>query len=111
DPNLHLETGDLRSFEGKGQHTTRTPQLFALPFGEQTFVADTPGIRELGLYDIDPADLSHYFIEMKPFLHQCRYSGCTHDHEPECAVRAAVAANLIRADRYDSYLRLLRGEE
>jgi ribosome biogenesis GTPase len=110
-PDLHLETGDLRSFEGKGKHTTRNAQLFALPFGEHTFVADTPGIRELGLYDIDPADLSFYFIEMEPFIHRCRYPGCTHDHEPDCAVRAAVEAGQIDPARYDSYLRLLRGEE
>ena len=83
----------------------------ALPFGEATFVADTPGIRELGLYDIDPADLGFYFVEMTDFLHDCRYPGCTHDHEPECAVRDAVAAGKIDAERYESYLRLLHGEE
>jgi ribosome biogenesis GTPase / thiamine phosphate phosphatase len=110
-PELHLEIGDLRSFEGKGRHTTRTAQLFALPLGEDTYVADTPGIRELGLYDIDPADLSFYFVEMKDFLHDCRYPGCTHDHEPDCAVRAAVEAGQISPERYESYLRLLHGDE
>lgn len=110
-PNLHLETGDLRDFMGKGKHTTRAAQLFALPFGEQTFVADTPGIRELGLYEIEPAALGFYFVEMKDYLHDCRYPGCTHDHEPDCAVRAAVEAGKIDAERYDSYLRLLHGEE
>jgi ribosome biogenesis GTPase len=85
--------------------------LIALPFGEETFIADTPGIRELGLYEIDPADLDFYFIEMKEFLHDCRYPNCTHDHEPACAVRAAVEAGKIHPERYDSYLRLLRGEE
>lgn len=110
-PALHLETGDLRSFEGKGKHTTRTAQLLALPFGENTFVADTPGIRELGLYDIHPQELSFYFVEMKEFLHSCRYPGCTHDHEPGCAVRAAVDAEQIARERYESYLRLLHGEE
>lgn len=110
-PALHLETGELRSFEGKGKHTTRTAHLLPLPFGEQTFIADTPGIRELGLYDIDPADLGFYFVEMKAYLHNCRYPGCTHDHEPECAVRAAVQSGQIHQERYDSYLRLLHGEE
>lgn len=110
-PLLQLETGDLRSFEGKGKHTTRSAHLLSMPFGENTFVADTPGIRELGLFDIDPADLGFYFVEMKPFLYDCRYPGCTHDHEPECAVRAAVEAGQINVERYDSYLRLLRGEE
>ena len=110
-PELNLETGDLRNFENKGKHTTRTAHLISLPFGEETFIADTPGIRELGLYEIDPADLGFYFIEMKEFLHQCRYPNCTHDHEPACAVRTAVEAGKIHPERYDSYLRLLRGEE
>ncbi|MFN8492499.1 MAG: ribosome small subunit-dependent GTPase A [Caldilineaceae bacterium] len=110
-PDLHLETGDLRDFMGKGKHTTRAAQLFALPFGENTFVADTPGIRELGLYEIEPTALGFYFVEMKPYLHDCHYPGCTHDHEPGCAVRAAVEAGKIQAERYESYLRLLHGEE
>lgn len=111
DPNQGLQVGELRDFLHKGKHTTRTAQLLRLPFGENTYIADTPGIRELGLYDIDPADLGFYFIEMKAFLHDCRYQNCTHDHEPECAVRAAVADGKIAAERYDSYLRLLHGEE
>lgn len=110
-PALELQVGELRDFLHKGKHTTRAAQLFRLPFGENTYIADTPGIRELGLYDIDPADLSFYFIEMKEYLLDCRYPGCTHDHEPECAVRAAVADGKIAAERYDSYLRLLHGEE
>jgi len=110
-PALALPVGELRDFLHKGQHTTRAAQLLRLPFGENTYIADTPGIRELGLYDIDPADLSFYFIEMKDYLHDCRYPGCTHDHEPECAVRTAVADGKIAPERYDSYLRLLHGEE
>lgn len=110
-PDLALQVGELREFLNKGKHTTRTAQLFRLPFGENTYIADTPGIRELGLYDIDPADLSFYFIEMKEYLHDCRFHGCTHDHEPDCAVRAAVEAGKISPDRYESYLRLLKGEE
>lgn len=110
-PALQLEVGDLRSFESKGKHTTRSAHLLALPFGENSFIADTPGIRELGLYDIDPADLGFYFVEMQAYLHNCRYPGCTHDHEPECAVRTAVEAGQIHPQRYESYLKLVRGEE
>lgn len=110
-PALELQVGELRDFLNKGKHTTRAAHLFRLPLGENSYIADTPGIRELGLYDIDPADLAFYFIEMKAYLHDCRYPNCTHDHEPECAVRAAVAAGAISAERYDSYLRLLHGEE
>lgn len=110
-PALKLETGDLRDFMNKGKHTTRTATLLPLPVGEDTFVADTPGIRELGLYDIEPADLAFFFVEMEPFINGCRYPNCTHDHEPGCAVRTAVEAGTISPARYDSYLRLLRGEE
>jgi len=111
DPRLSLQVGDLRDFQQKGKHTTRTAQLFRMPFGDKTYIADTPGIRELGLYDIDPIDLQFYFIEMQEYLHDCHYTGCTHDHEPDCAVRSAVERGEISADRYESYVRLLHGEE
>ncbi|MEI2652464.1 MAG: ribosome small subunit-dependent GTPase A [Microthrixaceae bacterium] len=110
-PDLHLRTGDLRDFAAKGRHTTRAAQLHRLPFGVDTYVADTPGIRELGLYDIAPENLGFYFREFLPYVHDCRFPGCTHDHEPDCAVRAAVEQGAISQDRYDSYVRLLHGEE
>lgn len=119
-PDFDLATGDLRTFLGKGKHTTRSARLLRLPdgdhtgnhmHGEPTFVADTPGIRELGLYEIDPADLGFYFIDIKPYVNDCRFPNCTHDHEPGCAVRAAVDAGAIEQARYESYLRLLHGEE
>lgn len=110
-PDLHLRVGELRHFEGKGQHTTRGAHLIHLPFGKETYIADTPGIRELGLYEIDPGSLAFYFVEMKPFIHDCRFPNCTHTHEPSCAVRAAVEQGKINAERYDSYLRMLAGED
>ena len=110
-PDLNAATGDLREFLNKGRHTTRAAQIYALPFGENTFAADTPGIRELGLYEIETQNLGFYFREFVPYIHDCRYPNCTHDHEPECAVRAAVAAGKIDAARYESYLRLLHGDE
>lgn len=110
-PGLDLRVGDLRGFEGKGQHTTRGAHLIHLPFGKETYIADTPGIRELGLYEIDPGSLAFYFVEMKPFIHDCRFPNCTHTHEPTCAVRAAVESGAINAERYESYLRVLDGED
>lgn len=110
-PTLTLEVGVLRDFMQKGKHTTRTAQLVPMPFGNETYIADTPGIRELGLYDIDPADLGFYFIEMEPFVNECRFPNCTHDHEPKCAILQAVEDGHITPERYDSYLRLLKGEE
>jgi ribosome biogenesis GTPase len=110
-PELNLRIGDLREVHDKGKHTTRAAQLFALPFGQRTFVADTPGIRELGLYEIEPANLGFYYVDIAPFVNDCRYPDCTHDHEPGCAVRTAVDAGRIAPQRYDSYRRLLHGEE
>lgn len=110
-PGLNLRVGDLREFEAKGKHTTRSAQLLRLPFGAETFIADTPGIRELGLYEIDPGSLAFYFVEMKPFIHDCRFPNCTHTHEPDCAVRAAMERGDISRERYESYLRVLEGED
>ncbi len=109
-PDLNIHVGNLRDVLDKGQHTTRAARMYSLPIGSNTFVADTPGIRELGLYDIDDLDLGFYFLEFVPYIHDCRYPNCTHDHEPACAVRAAVEQGTITAERYDSYLRLLHGE-
>jgi ribosome biogenesis GTPase len=110
-PELDLEIGDLRDFMNKGKHTTRSAQLLPLPFGDETYIADTPGIRELGLYDIDPSDLGFYFKDIEPYVNECRFPNCIHDHEPGCAVRAAVEAGKIHPDRYESYIRLVRGED
>jgi len=73
-------------------------------------VADTPGLREAGLYDIEPEELAWHFVEMRPYLSDCHFSSCTHTHEPGCAVKAAVEAGKISEERYDSYWRLLEGE-
>jgi ribosome biogenesis GTPase / thiamine phosphate phosphatase len=110
-PGLNLQIGGLREMTQRGKHTTRAAQLFSLPVGQGTFVADTPGIRELGLYDIEPDELGFFFLEFVDYFPKCRYPNCTHDHEPGCAVRAAVEAGEIAQVRYDSYLRLLHGEE
>lgn len=109
-PKLNLRVGNLRNFEGKGRHTTCNAQLFRLPLGESTYIADTPGIRELGLYELDPGSLGFYYVDLKPFVNDCRFPNCTHDHEPECAVRQAADKGKISPHRYDSYVRLLNGE-
>lgn len=110
-PGLNVQIGEISEVLSKGRHTTRAAQLYALPFGLETFVADTPGIRELGLYEIDEQSLGFYFREFVAFIHDCRYPNCTHDHEPGCAVRKAVEDGVIAQERYESYLRLLHGEE
>lgn len=103
-PELNLRTGDVSSAVNKGQHTTVTAELIPLVGGG--YVADTPGIRELGLYQIPAEEVEWCFREFQPFLGDCSYANCTHDHEPECAIRAAVATGAISAARHESYLKL-----
>ena len=76
--------------------------------GQETLVADTPGFRELGFWRIHPDDLDQLFPEFAPYIPNCKFSVCSHSPEPDCAVRAAVEAGELDAERYDSYLRLLR---
>ena len=85
-------------------HTTRHAELFELDLGG--YVADTPGIRAIALFDIEPQELDAYFREMAPLVADCQFSDCTHRHEPNCAVRKAVEEGRISAQRYESYLRL-----
>jgi ribosome biogenesis GTPase len=94
----------------KGRHTTVTAQLVPLECGG--YVADTPGLRELGLWGIPEEELDRCFPEFEPYLGECRYrNSCTHTHEPGCAVRAAVEGGEVSASRYDSYARMRAGEE
>jgi ribosome biogenesis GTPase / thiamine phosphate phosphatase len=94
---------------GKGLHTTRYAELIPLEGGG--YVADTPGIRGVALYDIEPDELDGYFREIAPLVAQCQFSDCTHQHEPGCAVRTAVDDGRITFARYDSYLRLREEHE
>lgn len=107
-PGLNLRVGEVMDI-GKGRHTTRTAQLHPLDGGG--YLADTPGLRELGLWDIRPEELSDYFPEIRAAAVDCRFSFCTHIHEPDCAVRAALDRGDIHPHRWDSYLRLFNGEE
>jgi ribosome biogenesis GTPase len=74
-------------------------------------VADTPGLRELGLWEVDRDNLQFYFPEFEAVRYDCRYSGCTHVHEPGCAIRAAVDAGQVDPGRYESYRRMMTGED
>ncbi|MBA3471532.1 MAG: ribosome small subunit-dependent GTPase A [Herpetosiphonaceae bacterium] len=103
-PGLALRTGAISDAVRKGQHTTVAAEL--IPLHEGGFVADTPGIRELGLYHIPADEVEWCFREFRPFLDDCAFANCTHDHEPDCAVRAALQRGEISAERYESYLKL-----
>ncbi len=103
-PGLGLHVRAVSEATSKGKHTTQVRELFPLDVGG--YVADTPGIRSLALWDTEPEELDAYFIEMRDLVSDCKFSDCTHTHEPGCAVRGAVARGEIAPERYNSYLRL-----
>jgi ribosome biogenesis GTPase len=110
-PGLQLATGEVSSVEsGRGKHTTTHAELLPLEGTKGGYVADTPGIRELGLWQIPPTELAWCFLEFRQHLGACAFNDCTHLHEPRCGVRAAVDAGAISAERYDSYRRMLTGD-
>lgn len=110
DETLDLKTGEISDFNKKGRHTTVVREMF--PLKEGGFIADLPGIKTLGLWDIEPEELDGYFPEIRPLVADCFYSDCTHDEsEVDCAVRAAVDAGTIDPERYASYLRMRFGED
>ncbi len=106
-PPLGLTTGAVRTGDGKGRHTTTHSCLYELQRG--AMVIDTPGVREFGLGDTDADDLLGGFPELRRHAEGCRFLNCTHTHEPECAVRAAVDAGLVPPERYASYRKLVGG--
>jgi ribosome biogenesis GTPase len=89
---------------GKGRHTTNVAEMVPLEVGG--WVADTPGIRALALFDLDPEEIDAYFPDIAPYVPQCNFSDCTHTVEPGCAVQEALEANEIAEHRYASYVRL-----
>jgi len=106
EPGLSLRVGAVSDAHGKGRHTTVSARLVRLACGGH--VVDTPGLREVGLWGMDPDRLDHSFPEFRPFLDECRFtSSCTHTHEPDCAVQAAVEAGDVSRERYESYRALL----
>jgi ribosome biogenesis GTPase len=103
-PGANLRVSEISESVNKGRHTTVGAKLLALPGGG--FVADTPGLREVGLWGIEPAHVDQCFPEFRPYIGECRFQDCAHSAEPGCSVRAAVAAGAIDADRHASYLKL-----
>lgn len=104
-PELKHRVGEISEQTNKGTHTTVTSVLSEVE--ENTFVIDTPGIREIEPYGIQKIDLCHYFKEFTNYIDNCKFNTCTHFHEPGCAVIQAVKEEKISIDRYESYLNLL----
>ena len=103
-PGVNQEVNEVSSFANKGVHTTTFAELFLID--ENSSVIDSPGIKELGLAEVEPNELSHYFPEMRKYLGQCKFHNCRHYEEPGCAVKAAVGSDITER-RFESYLGIL----
>lgn len=103
-PGLGLAVREVSEATRKGRHTTVASEMFPLNGGG--YVADTPGIRAIALFNVEPAELDGYFPDIAPFIQQCRFNDCRHIDEPGCAVLKAVEEGDIWIERYESYLRL-----
>ena len=108
-PNLDLAAREVSQATSKGVHTTVRREMYPLAGGG--YVADTPGLKALALWDIEAEELDGYFPEMRPLVASCQFNDCSHVHEPGCAVLAAVADGRIHPERYESYLRMRFGEQ
>jgi ribosome biogenesis GTPase len=103
-PGLGLRVREVSRATRKGRHTTVVPQL--VPLEDGGWVADTPGLRALALFDMDPEEVDAYYPDIAPLVADCRFSDCTHTVEPSCAVKEAVESGEVSDHRYESYVRL-----
>jgi len=108
-PGQKLKTGEISDWSDKGKHTTTFAEMFRLPFGG--YLIDTPGIRELGVFDIDKQELGRLFPEIRKLMDNCRFNNCRHINEPGCAVIDAMEAGKLEPSRYDSYLSIYNNNE
>jgi ribosome biogenesis GTPase len=108
-PGLGLAIRSVSQATQKGRHTTVVRQLF--PLEEGGYVADTPGLKALALWDVHPEELDGYFPELRELVAGCQFSDCTHVHEPGCAVQAALARGEVHPERYASYMRIRLGQD
>lgn len=111
-PGLNLRVGDISDWSLKGKHTTTFAEIFPIRLAvndtpQYTYLIDTPGIKEFGMVDITPEELSHFFPEMRRVLPDCHFANCTHRHEPHCAVKEAVEQGTLSAERYNNYLGII----
>lgn len=108
-PDANLRTSEISDAHNTGMHTTTFSEMLQLPEGG--WIIDTPGIKGFGTFDIEPEELTSYFKDIFHFSKECRFSNCTHTHEPGCAVLKAVEDHYIAASRYQSYLSMLQDKD
>lgn len=108
-PGADLRTAEISDAHNTGMHTTTFSEM--LPLEDGGWVIDTPGIKGFGTFDMEPEEICGYFKEIFRFSKDCRFSDCTHTHEPGCAVRKAVEEHYISESRYNSYLSMLEDKD
>lgn len=108
-PGSQLKTGDISDWSDKGKHTTTFAEMIELPFGG--YLIDTPGIRELGVFDIEQQELGRLFPEIRELMGECKFHNCRHINEPGCAVLKALEDGEIEVSRYDSYLSIYHNND
>jgi ribosome biogenesis GTPase len=110
-PGVNLRTSEISDAHNTGQHTTTFSEMIPLPKGQSGWMIDTPGIKGFGTFDMEPEELTSYFREIFHFSKDCRFSNCTHTHEPGCAVLQALEDHRIAQSRYQSYLSMMEDKE
>lgn len=105
-PELDLRTQEISASVNKGRHTTVGAKLIPLPDGDEGYLVDTPGLREVGMWGLPSGSLDQCFPEFRPYLGECRFQDCQHDREPGCAVREAIGEGAVDPGRHESYLKL-----
>ena len=108
-PDANLRTAEISDAHNTGQHTTTFSEMISLPEGG--WLIDTPGIKGFGTFDMEPEELTSYFPEIFRFSRDCRFSNCTHTHEPGCAVLQALEDHYIAQSRYQSYLSMMEDKD
>jgi ribosome biogenesis GTPase len=109
EPSLNLKTKNISEQSKQGQHTTTFAEMYDLSFDAK--IIDTPGIKGFGIVDMEPTEISDYFPEFFKLKDQCKFNNCLHKEEPHCAVKAALEADKIAWSRYNSYLKILEGDD
>ena len=109
EPTLNLKTKHISEQSKQGQHTTTFAEMYDLSFDAK--IIDTPGIKGFGIVDLEPAEISGYFPEFFKLKDQCKFNNCMHKEEPNCAIKVALEADTIAWSRYNSYLKILEGDD